>query len=60
MRGWPSWKTSSTAVMAITEPRDMTIVGHFSPSAEKAIASGSAVPSCFQGSMPVKTGATTT
>ena len=31
MRGWPSWKTSSTEVVAITAPSEMMIVGHFMP-----------------------------
>ena len=59
-RGWTEtvWKTSSTEVVAKTAPREMMIVGHRIPRAEKAVASGSAVSSCRQGSMPVSTSAT--
>ena len=44
MRGWPSWKTSSTEVVAKTAPSEMMPAAQFMPSAEKAVASGSAVP----------------
>ena len=58
MRGWPSWKTSSTEVVAKTAPSEITSAGQFMPRLEKAVASGSAVPSWFQGTMPVSTAAT--
>ena len=60
MRGWPSWKTTSTEVVANTAPREITSAGQPMPSPEKAVASGSAVPSCCQGIMPVRTSATRT
>ena len=55
MRGCPSWNTISTEVVANTAPSAMMSVGHVMPRAENAVASGSAVPSCFHGSMPVST-----
>ena len=45
MRGWPSWNTSSTDVVAKTAPSEMMPAAQCMPSAENAVASGSAVPS---------------
>ena len=36
MRGWPYWKTSSTAVVAITAPKATMPAAQFIPSSEKA------------------------
>ena len=43
MRGCPSWKTTSTDVVAMTAPSEMMPAVQFMPSAENAVASGSAV-----------------
>ena len=45
MRGWPSWNTTSTDVVAKTAPSEMMPAAQCMPSAENAVASGSAVPS---------------
>ena len=45
MRGWPSWKTTRTEVVANTAPSEMISAGQPMPRAENAVASGSAVPS---------------
>ena len=42
-------------VVAKTAPREITPAVQFMPSPEKAVASGSAVPSSFHGSSPVST-----
>ena len=59
MRGCPSWNTTSTDVVANTAPSEMMPAAQCMPSAENAVASGSAVPSCVHGTMPVSTSATT-
>ena len=43
MRGWPSWKTISTPVVANTAPSATMPAAQFIPSAENAVASGCAV-----------------
>ena len=37
MRGWPSWNTSSTAVMEITAPREMMAWPQVMPATSKAL-----------------------
>ena len=58
MRGWPSWNTSRTPLVAQTAPKAMMPEAHVMLFAENAVASGSAGTSCRQGSMPVSTIAT--
>jgi len=58
MRGWPSWNTSSTPLVAHTAPKAMMPEAHVMWFAEKAVARGSAVPSCRQGKHAVNTMAT--
>ena len=58
MRGCPSWNTISTEVHAKMAPSEMTPAAQFIPIAEKAVASGCAVPSCSQCRSPVSTMAT--
>ena len=60
IRGWPNWKTSSTAVWATTEPKATMPAAQFMWTTRMATESGSAVLSWFQGTMPVSTAATTT
>ena len=64
MRGWPSWNTSSTLLIAMTAPSDTMkreiISSRGEPSASaRAVTIGSAVPSFCQGAMPVITSAST-
>ena len=52
MRGWPSWKTSSTLHIAITAPSETmkreALMSFGGPSAKaRAVIIGSAVPSCL-------------
>ncbi len=60
MRGWPSWKTSSTLNMAMTAPSEMmkrdALRRRGGPSAKvSAVIIGSAVPRVCHGAMPVMT-----
>ena len=58
MRGWPSWKTSSTDVVAASAPTEMMPAAMLRPRSLNAVASGSAVPRWFQGTSPVSTSVT--
>ena len=60
IRGWPNWKTSSTAVCATSEPKATMPAAQFWLTTRMATESGSAVLSSCQGIMPVSTTATTT
>ena len=56
MRAWPYWKTSRTAVVAMTAPKATIPAAQFMPSRENAWARGSDEPRIFSmGTMPVKT-----
>src|SRR6266581_694396 len=58
IRGWPSWKTNSTEVVATTAPNETIPAAQLIPRAEKAVANGSAVPSSVDFNIPVSTTAT--
>ena len=47
MRGWPSWNTSSTAVIEMMAPNEMIAWPQPMPATSKARASGSAPFSCW-------------
>jgi hypothetical protein len=55
IRGWPSWKTSSTAVIATTAPKERMPARAWSPADWSAFARGSPTPRSFQLTIPVRT-----
>ena len=60
MRGWPYWKTSSTADIDTAAPSATIQPTVVKPAISRARASGSATASCWYGTMPVSTAPTTT
>jgi len=57
IRAWPSWKTSSTDVIAATAPSDRMPAAQSAWMYWSATASGSATSSLFHGISPVSTSA---
>ena len=55
MRGWPYWKTSSTALSETTAPKATNQLAIGRPATSSARASGSAALSCAYGTSPVAT-----
>src|SRR2546421_1439655 len=58
MRGWPYWKTSSTAEIEMIAPRATIQPTVVNPALFSALANGSATPSSVCGTIPVSTAPT--